>query len=427
MTPKLDGADAPPFAENALVIKLRDPEGVRAAVEGYKGSPLLARGGLPAVLRHVDRSGLVGAKLTPIYPERALEVLSREGPVEGGLPGEAAWKVAVPDYETPRQELSAYHYLELGSEGPANAELEAKLRKDPLIALVYHPAIPYARDASPDGDKVDGEDPQWGLERCGFREVWNELDKGFDPGPIGVIDEGGDIGHGELLDLVQVCGSPGNDSTQTHASAVMGVLAALRDNKGMDGCCSARIVLYDVSGSSDQTPLYFILALKAAACRGLRVLNVSMEMERDQCVADQIKECVDEGMIIVAAMGNKNSMVPAYPAGYDGVIAVGATNRNGDKLKASNTGKHICISAPGELILTIKDAQTLSQEDHNGTSYAAPMVSAAAWLALRARPHFCGHHMKDFLAKCVNGVGPFSMQLGHGRLDMRRMLQELKC
>jgi hypothetical protein len=435
-----DPLDAPHFAENALVIKLGDPECIRAVVEAYRAEKQQVMGGLGAVLKRVDRPGLVGAKLTPIYPERALEVFRGNGPA-----GEAGWEVAVPDYGSPRRALSAYHYLHLGSTGQETlaeiARLEAALRSDPRIALVYHPAIPYAKDppagAVPGGMpfRAPGSTPfralsgtpfQWGLKKCGFPDVWKDLDQGFDPGPIGVIDKGGDLGHPELAGRVQELPGPNPPSNEPHASAVMGVLAALRDSQGMDGCCSARIHLYNVATGTGLDPLAFRLALKAVACKGLRVVNVSLEMGIDPMIQDQVKECVDQGMIVVAAMGNDGTSVPVYPAAYPGVIAVGATNRVGKKLGASNTGTHIWLSAPGELIDTIIDKTSLGNDKH-GTSYAAPMVSAAAWLALRVRPHYCGHHMKTLLAKSVHRVGQFDTQIGHGRLDMRRMLQELKC
>lgn len=414
--------DEPPFAADALVIKLGDPEGVVRVVEAYRQEHLVT-GGIGAMLRYVDTPELAesGAKLTPIYPERALQVLRGGGPEE-----EPAWKVAVPDYETSWHEMSAYHFMQLarGPESLAeNARLEAELLGDPRVALVYHPAIPYLRPAARDGD--DDPDPQWGLTRCGFRDAWPCLDQGPDPGPIGVVDEGGVLANEELQDIL-VNAPTVAAAGSSHASAVIGVLAARRNEKGMDGCCSAKVRLFEVYGDSAQKAHTFILALKAAAGEHLRVVNVSHEMEWDQLVAAQVRECIGQGMIIVAAMGNENSKVPSYPARYDGVIAVGATNRADKKHLASNTGKHIWISAPGARIYTIASDQGFDR-DHDGTSYAAPMVSAAAWLALRARPGWSPAQIRDLLARSVAGAQGFTKELGHGRLDMRQMMKELDC
>jgi hypothetical protein len=415
-----DPAEMPPFAEDALVLKVGDPVAVQRIVNAYReGHHVIP--GLGGVLDYVDRFREDGAKLTPVYPERALDVMPESPVREGG------WQVALPDWGTPRQAMSAYHFLQLATSEKAlgeNAALEASLRADPQIRLVYHPAIPYAIDPPAQGSKT-GLSPQWALDRCGFPDAWKCLEHGFDPGPIGVIDVGGNVGHQELS-AVQVFPPDPVPSAESHASGVVGVLAAPRDGIGMDGCCSAQVQLYNVAPAGVLDKSGFILALKAVACKGLRVVNVSLEMADDQLVRDQVRECMGQGMIMVAGMGNRGTNVPSFPAAYPGVIAVGATNRSDVPLKLSNRGKHVWLCAPGAFIFTINDATTIDT-DHNGTSYATPMVSAAAWLTLRVRPAWTRRQVKSLLARSVDKRAQHSNQRGHGRLDMRKLIEELQC
>src|SRR5690606_12465064 len=64
-----------------------------------------------------------------------------------------------------------------------------------------------------------------------------------------------------------------------------------------------------------------------------------------------LEEAVDlaleAGVSIVAAAGNDALDVVMYPAAYDGVIGVSATNINGTLAYYSNTGQEIDVAAPG--------------------------------------------------------------------------------
>lgn len=420
-------AYAPPFAEDALVLKLGDSQKIKTVVESYRNEATVI-GGLGAMLRYVDQYGIIGTELSPIYPERSLGILSSETPF---------WRVAIPDWSSPRKALSSYHFLRLAP--PAlfsreNAELEVQLRGDPQIRLVYHPAIPYAFE--PVESKQASQElsvfksakiphPQWGLEKCEFPLAWRHLEQGSNPGPIGVIDLGGNVGHPELNGIKVI--PPDTTATRLpHASAVCSVLAAPRDGVGMDGCCSARVHLHNVAPGDSFDKKAFIMALKSVQCKGLRVVNISIEMAEDHCVRDQIQECLADGMVVVAAMGNRGVSDPYYPAAYPGVIAVGAVNKSNRRISSSNTGSHIWLSAPGLGIHMVRNANTINA-NHSGTSYASAMVSAAAWLTLRARPHWTAAQVKAILGRSVHRVGRFDSEIGHGRLNMCKLVRELQC
>jgi hypothetical protein len=64
-----------------------------------------------------------------------------------------------------------------------------------------------------------------------------------------------------------------------------------------------------------------------------------------------IKAAIDyalmNGAVFVAAMGNSYLDEISYPAGYPGVIAVGATNAQDKKADFSTMGGYISVSAPG--------------------------------------------------------------------------------
>ena len=66
-----------------------------------------------------------------------------------------------------------------------------------------------------------------------------------------------------------------------------------------------------------------------------------------QTEQDTYNEINQAGIIVIAAAGNNNSTQQNYPASYNNVVAVSATDLNLNKAPYSNSGPNIDVSAPG--------------------------------------------------------------------------------
>jgi subtilisin family serine protease len=111
------------------------------------------------------------------------------------------------------------------------------------------------------------------------------------------------------------------------------------------------------------------------------------------------------------------------------VVAVGATNKDDRPAAGSNTGKHIWLSAPGESILTVIGDGALDYKYLSGSSFAAAMVTAAVWLARRKKPSLTPSDVRELLrlsAYRPDGIPGHDSEIGHGRLDMRRLAELLR-
>lgn len=135
------------------------------------------------------------------------------------------------------------------------------------------------------------------------------------------------------------------------------------------------------------------------------------------------------GGVVIFAAGNSNTSDPyyGYPASYEKVIAVAATDHNDEKSHFSNYGSWVDISAPGSNIFSTK---AYGYGSLSGTSMACPHVSGVAALIVSNLQHK-GLQPSDiwnrlrFSSKSLNAKNPnYTDQLGWGRLDAFLALKE---
>ena len=148
---------------------------------------------------------------------------------------------------------------------------------------------------------------------------------------------------------------------------------------------------------------------------GAKVINMSFGTAEGQLPAggalphlEAVRYALARGVVLVAASGNSGLAERYFPAAHDGVIAVGAVNAQGEPSRFSTRGAHVALCAPGEGIWTCGLNGSLQRA--NGTSFAAPFVSAAcALLVARA----------DARAWPVNGASLHALLLTSCRAHRR--------
>jgi len=96
------------------------------------------------------------------------------------------------------------------------------------------------------------------------------------------------------------------------------------------------------------------LGVRYAADNGAKVINLSLGgTSQSQAMLDALNYALGKGVFIAIAAGNDKEVgnPPNFPAVYAeqlaGVMAVGATNRSGNRAFYSNTGSYVEIAAPG--------------------------------------------------------------------------------
>jgi subtilisin family serine protease len=216
---------------------------------------------------------------------------------------------------------------------------------------------------------------------------------------VAVCDSGVDAAHpdlkGVIVEVKNFLKDEGARDYAGHGTHVAGIIAARMNNGvGVSGICAARILSLKVlPDRSDWDPAAYYRSLAYCINRA-RVVNLSLGDEVfDPAEKDVVDDLLAHNIVVIAAMGNEHEMGNPieYPAALKGVCAVGATDHADRRGGFSNTGKHISLCAPGVAIVSTTPtfSYTHGASDYDafdGTSAAAPHVSAAAALLLAEDP-----------------------------------------
>ncbi len=280
----------------------------------------------------------------------------------------------------------------------------------------------------------------WNMQIIQAEEAFN-INRGSTSILVAVIDTGIDYTHEDLsghyiatgYDWVNDDNDPMDD--YGHGTRCAGILGAVIDNGlGIAGVAQASIMAEKVLGSDGRGTISNIAqGIIHAADSGAKVISISLggyygsSLLRDAC-----EYAWNKGVILVGAAGNNNIENNFYPAGFDTVIAVAATDRFDGKASYSNWGGWIEVSAPGGDGSDYHD-RILSTYIGNmyvwgaGTSAATPHVAGLAALVLSYEPGLSNQQIRDHIRSTVDDLGLVGKDdyFGYGRINAFRALDEI--
>jgi subtilisin family serine protease len=261
---------------------------------------------------------------------------------------------------------------------------------------------------------------------------------------IGIADTGVDssrIGSGSGFDqqsFLPGVSAVGDDLG--HGTAVAGLIAANRDNIGLAGVApgvgiaSALIAAPgECSGARLQAAL--IQAFRWFRQRDVSIVNVSASLRRTPALELSLRALQERGVLVVAAAGNAappdNATPAGFPASEPHVLGVAALSGKTTAWSGGVKGPLVDLAAPAAGLRTLVPA-TLDPANETGltpqgTSFAAPLVTAAAALVWSSHPTWDADRVAAALrASAV----PLSRKgrlpnpaWGYGRLDVARALR----
>lgn len=295
---------------------------------------------------------------------------------------------------------------------------------------------------------------QWGLDNTGqfggtpdadidAPEAW-DMEIGSSSIIIAIIDTGADLDHEDLVakilpswDAVQNDFVPEDD--HGHGTLSAGVAAASTNNgHGVAGTCPECMLLPVRAGFNNNGTAYFYAvdvfeALEFAVnnpgnIEGIPenpnvadVISMSFGSASPNAYFQRgVDDAYAAGAVLTAAAGNENTSNPRYPAAYDKVIAVAATDGNDARASFSNYGSWVDVAAPGVNIFT-----TYWNNDYSGpsgTSLSVPFVAGTIGLMLgKKNTHLNQELIRQILITSSDPVTGFPAIMG-GRINAENAL-----
>ncbi|GAB4059566.1 type VII secretion-associated serine protease mycosin [Catellatospora paridis] len=272
-------------------------------------------------------------------------------------------------------------------------------------------------------------DDQWQLATLHATRAWQLADGAGVT--VAVVDSGvGD--HADLngqvlngLDLVDNSGD-GRDDPVGHGTTVAALIAGRADDgRGVVGLApKAKILPVRVLDEGNKYDDARVVAegVRWAVDHGAHVVNLSLG---GGIASDALAEAIDyafaKDVVVVACVGNVSTGGPTeiwYPAREPGVLAVTAIapGTQHQLWQGSLTGEQAVLAAPGTDLVGARPGGYWKVQ---GTSFAAPLVSATAALVRSRWPDMPAAEVVQRLITTAQDLGPAGRddEYGYGLVD----------
>jgi subtilisin family serine protease/fibronectin type 3 domain-containing protein len=270
---------------------------------------------------------------------------------------------------------------------------------------------------------------QWYLPKINVPQAW-DVTQGTAGATVAIIDGGVDVTHPDLKDNIISPYNAVNGTTtlvaDDHGTHVAGIVAAAINNgAGIAGVApKTEIMPIDVFNGAALASISDIASgIYYAADHGAKIINMSLGSQTySEALETAVNYAYSKGVLLVAAAGNNGTSTPVYPAAFNNVISVSASNSSDQITSWSSFGAYIDIAAPGEDIYSTTPSNTYSYG--SGTSMASPVVAGVAALVLAKDYSLTNNQVKSILFTSTQDLGSsgWDSYYGYGRVDAGKAL-----
>ena len=230
------------------------------------------------------------------------------------------------------------------------------------------------------------------------------------------------------------------NDTLGHGSNVASVIASQINDLGCAGLApNVDLYIYKVTNSSNGYEWNAISnALQYCIDNHMDVVNMSFQSYEhavsyngssmgastgcSTVLHSKLTSCRNAGITLVGAAGNYNTDEPSYPASDSNVISVGSLAKSSTTEKAGYSNLYgIDLVAPGSVYVADKGS-TSSYKETQGTSFSAPIVTAAIALYKQLHHSATPAQIESALYASCDPLAGTPSWSGHGRLNLDRFL-----
>lgn len=298
------------------------------------------------------------------------------------------------------------------------------------------------KDATP--QTVPSQTVPWGVEKIRSTQVWPGGNKGAGI-KVCIIDTGIDYNHEDLRDNYKGGYNFLNNTTDPmddngHGTHVAGTIAAMDNGIGVIGVAPEASIyslkVLDVNGSGSYSNI--IAGIQWAINNKMQIISMSLGGSGfSQALKDICDAANNSGIVVVAAAGNDNGDggqdTVGYPAKFDSVIAIAATDPNDARASFSSCGPEVELAAPGVNIQStvpksgVKYGDPSGYKQLSGTSMATPHVSGTAALIYKAHPEMTNSNIRQTLQQTSVDLGQQGRDIffGYGRINAKAAVDQI--
>mgnify|MGYP000912617112 CR=1 FL=1 len=281
---------------------------------------------------------------------------------------------------------------------------------------VRAPVLPRAEFL--EGEKSFGPNANEWLGVADKREEWGRGVK------VAILDSGVDRLHdtldGVFIEEVDLVG--GAEISKGHATAIASIIAGSKPSQlGLSPAVSLLSMrVLDEKGEGNS----FTVAqgIVEATDRGANVINLSLGgTSRSEVMKNAVDYAHENGVLIVAAVGNDGVGEVSYPAKFENVIGVSSVDANGRQSSFANYGDGVDIAAPGVGVYTAWENEEMVA--FSGTSVATAFISGALASEISKNPSLLPNQVVDLVYEYSNESEKpgFDEYTGNGILNMGRI------
>jgi hypothetical protein len=235
--------------------------------------------------------------------------------------------------------------------------------------------------------------------------------------PVSLVDSGVDLGHPEFAgrpNLIALNTQEPQPLGGVHGTAVASVVGAQENGVGVVGVYPDAVIRsWDAAtgAGTELTTTAIVNGILAVSAEGKTVINLSLGGPGpDPAIRSAVDLAIARGSLVVAASGNdgEDGNVLTYPAAYAHVLTVAATQPDGSVAPWSSRSRFVDLAAPGAQIpVATVDPATggTGWAPEDGTSFATPIVSAAAAWIWTVRPTLDAGQVAQILRSTATDIG----------------------